>query len=861
LAEMSSAAFQTEPAFEAASGTGTYEWFPREDRLIWSPGLLRIYGLTQTPHGEGGFSHLVHPEDRPRVEAETAGYLGGDADVYSHRFRIVLPDGSVRSVLDRGVIKRNLRGQVQVILGMNIDITELTGSRPRSHLIDERAALRDAELEALYAEAPLGLAKLDSDLRFVRINRALAEINGYTVDEHLGRRVWDLVPDLRESAEPALRQVLKTGLPLRNVAIAGETPSRPGVRREWLEHFYPLRAGNGTIQGIGIICEEVTDRVAAERALVESEARLAAALQAGRLGVHEFHPQTGALIWDETIHTIWGVPKDEHVTYDTFLAGIHPDDIAATQAAVEGALNPNGRGRYEATYRVIHRQSKHTHWVRADGDVTFDAGVPVRLVGTVKDITERRHMEAALRESEERFRNIADNAPLMVWVTEADGSCTYLNSSWYEFTGQTASDALGLGWLVAVHPDDAVETERVFREATARREAFRLDYRLRRADGEYRWAIDSARPRLGPNGEFLGFVGSVIDITDHKEAERQLRAAHDTFRQFVDRSPFGIYAIDADFRMVQVSEGAQKVFENVRPLVGRDCGEVLRILWPEPFASEAIARFRHTLATGEAYHAPGTVERRADIEATQAYDWKLERIMMPDGRNGVVCHFYDLSERQAYDEKIQYLMREVNHRAKNMLTLVDAVARQTISTDPEDFLRRFGKRVRALAASQDLLVQSEWKGADLAALIESQLLHFSDLLGHRILLAGPRIDLTPAAAQSLGMALHELATNAAKYGALSDSTGRVEIAWRIGGGDEVRTFSISWTERGGPSVKAPTRKGFGGRVAGTLVERALSGRVTLDYAETGVVWVLDCLLSSVTGVTHDRVEAADRGCS
>jgi PAS domain S-box-containing protein len=145
-----------------------------------------------------------------------------------------------------------------------------------------------------------------------------------------------------------------------------------------------------------------------------------------------------------------------------------------------------------------------------------------------------------------------------------------------------------------------------------------------------------------------------------QEASKEaLRAAHDTFRHLVEHSPFGIYAVDADFRLVQVSAGAQKVFENVRPLIGRDFAEVLRIIWPEPFASEAIGRFRHTLETGEPYHAPSTVERRHDIGEVESYDWKIERVTLPDGRHGVVCHFYDLSERQRYEAALHAKTQQI----------------------------------------------------------------------------------------------------------------------------------------------------------------------------------------------------------
>ena len=136
-------------------------------------------------------------------------------------------------------------------------------------------------------------------------------------------------------------------------------------------------------------------------------------------------------------------------------------------------------------------------------------------------------------------------------------------------------------------------------------------------------------------------------------AQAGLLEAHATFRHLVENSPFGIYAVDADFRLILMSAGAQKVFENVRPLIGRDFAEILRRVWPEPFASEAIGLFRHTLATGEPYHAPSTMERRADIGKVESYDWKIERLPLPDGRFGVVCHFYDLSERQRHEAALR----------------------------------------------------------------------------------------------------------------------------------------------------------------------------------------------------------------
>jgi PAS domain S-box-containing protein len=159
----------------------------------------------------------------------------------------------------------------------------------------------------------------------------------------------------------------------------------------------------------------------------------------------------------------------------------------------------------------------------------------------------------------------------------------------------------------------------------------------------------------------------------------------------------------------------------------------------------------------------------------------------------------DITDRKHREEQIRLLLREVNHRSKNMLTLVQAVARQTVASDPDDFLERFSERVQALAASQDLLVKSGWQGVELGELVRSQLAHFKDLIGSRIELLGPPLAISAPAAQPIGMALHELATNAGKYGALANGSGRIAIAWGVEcteGNEPV--FTMTWRECGGP---------------------------------------------------------------
>jgi PAS domain S-box-containing protein len=202
-------------------------------------------------------------------------------------------------------------------------------------------------------------------------------------------------------------------------------------------------------------------------------------------------------------------------------------------------------------------------------------------------------------------------------------------------------------------------------------------------------------------------------------------------------------------------------------------------------------------------------------------------------------------ERRARAEKEHLLMREMNHRAKNMLSVVDAIAHQTATRSPEDFVSRFSERIQALSANQDLLLRTEWKGVDVKGLIHAQLAHFADLIGSRISANGPALRLKAASVQAVGLAIHELATNAGKYGALSTETGRVDVGWSAGDG----VFTMYWSESGGPPVSPPQRRGFGTVLMGVMAERSVGGEVELDYAPEGLRWRLTCPAASALETT------------
>jgi two-component sensor histidine kinase/CheY-like chemotaxis protein len=195
--------------------------------------------------------------------------------------------------------------------------------------------------------------------------------------------------------------------------------------------------------------------------------------------------------------------------------------------------------------------------------------------------------------------------------------------------------------------------------------------------------------------------------------------------------------------------------------------------------------------------------------------------------------------------QIRLLMNEVNHRSKNLLSVVTAIAQQTAAYSPQEFMKKFSSRVQALAVNHDLLVKSQWRSIEASELINGQLAHFGDLVGKRILFDGPPIRVSSAAAQSIGMVIHELSTNTVKYGALSGDEGQINIGWEIDSSGAEPIFSICWTESNGPPIIAPTHRGFGTTVVTKMVEMSLDGETDLNYTSTGLIWRLACPLKNV----------------
>jgi PAS domain S-box-containing protein len=366
-------------------------------------------------------------------------------------------------------------------------------------------------------------------------------------------------------------------------------------------------------------------------------------------------------------------------------------------------------------------------------------------------------------------------------------------------------------------------------------------------------AVGEGRP-LPPSGTPVAEVNTLMATLEETAAKREaaegfLRDSERRLQLALTAAQLGTWHYDPGRDVVSGGVRARALLDIAGDEAPR--AEVLARVHPDDKekVSEALAQSRDP--AGPERSAMEFRLRRSNGEVRWLETLWLTRFeaagqqRRPGGMVGTIADITARKEleeaRRAQAEKEHLLMREMNHRAKNMLSVVDAIAHQTATGNPEDFIRRFSARIQSLSANQDLLFRSEWKGVEICGLVHAQLAHFADLISSRIFAEGPRLRLNAASAQAIGLALHELATNAGKYGALSTQTGRVDIRWGAAGGE----FTMSWIESGGPVVSPPQRRGFGSVVMGVMVERSVGGKVVLEHPPTGVTWCLTCPTANV----------------
>jgi PAS domain S-box-containing protein len=423
-------------------------------------------------------------------------------------------------------------------------------------------------------------------------------------------------------------------------------------------------------------------------------------------------------------------------------------------------------------------------------------------------------------------------------VAPESGHFLRVNKAMCEFVGYSEEELLARSVYDITYPDNLERDRELCQRLDAgESDVFDVEKRYIRKDGKAVWARTTVNVIRDEFGRPLRHTAVIQDLTARKQAEQALEASNARLQLALNATRLGWWQYDPRRRVILVDARLKEIFDftddetSIEEFKMRVHPDDLERVWadreaalnpadPKPYAHEYRIRRRdgemrwveaHGLAD---FEGAGRERRMANFVGTVA----------------------DVTERKEREEREHLLMREVNHRAKNILSVVDAIARQTATKNPEDFVERFSERIQALSANQELLVRNEWRGVEIEDLVRAQLSHFAGLIGSRIALDGPKLRLKAASAQAIGLAIHELATNAGKYGALSTDKGCLDVSWATDGD----TLAMSWTERDGPPVSAPQRRGFGTIVMEAMASRSVNGKVQLDYAPSGLTWRLIC---------------------
>jgi PAS domain S-box-containing protein len=613
-----------------------------------------------------------------------------------------------------------------------------------------------------------------------------------------------------------------------------------------------LSRANATLE------QRVTERTAELRAqrdlLEEGEARLLLALDAASLGTWEADLETGAFIANERALAIHGFAPDVRLSHAMAFDVIHPDDRAGVAAAVDAALAPGSNGRLQSEHRVLHPDGT-VRWVSSWAQVARPGAQ--RLLGVVIDITQRKKAEEALVEGGARLRAALHGARLGVWERHLPSRTGTWDGRATEIFGGLSPDAAGPDqseWRARIHPDDRAARGALVLAAVAPggSESYSAEFRFRRGDGGWnRIATHGTVVERDPaTGKALRLVGVVQDITELRATEAALREGEARLRVATEGAGVGIWEVDLVTGLGNWSREGVALFG-----VTRDTYTAAD--WIEAVHPEDRARVSAAWQRAVQGDAPYEVEFRAAASPAGQARWLLSRGRVEHAADGTPLRglgvLLDVTSRRQAEEHRELLLREVDHRAKNALAVVQAALRLTPKDDAATYARAVEGRVQALARAHTLLASGSWQGAALRPLVEAELAVFDPASGAgRVRIEGAHVMLAPAAAQSLAMALHELATNATKYGALSTPDGTVGVAWHVAAGQ----LRLLWQERGGPPVPgSPARRGFGSRVLDATVRDQLGGAVERRWEPGGLVCDMAVPLARALGKAESDTSA------
>ncbi len=433
---------------------------------------------------------------------------------------------------------RDSRGKIVRHIAIKRDITERLAAEATQKFL---AAILDSSDDAIIGKT--------LDGRIESWNRGAESLFGYSAHEVIGKDASILVPPDGDAATPPVAVVTTKDGRQIDVSLSG----------------FPIKNAAGEVVGSATVARDVSERRRAQQRLRESEAKYRAIFEASRDALVVADAQNGMLL-DANPAALALLGRSIQQVRGLHQAEVHAEeDVSAGRASFQRSRHASGVQEH-----VVLRPDGRRVPVEIAGSPMRDANGRELILGIFHDLTERRHAEAELRESDARFRIMADGCPTLVWVTDAEGGIRFVNRMYREFFGATYEQVEGAKWQPLIHPDDAPAYLASFLRAVQENTAFVGEVRVRRADGAWRWVTSNAEPRFSISSEFLGHVGVSTDVTENKLAEQALRGSEEKFRQLAENIREVFWMMNAaGTEILYISPGYTQIW-------GRTCEELYR---------------------------------------------------------------------------------------------------------------------------------------------------------------------------------------------------------------------------------------------------------------------------------------------
>jgi PAS domain S-box-containing protein len=388
--------------------------------LLVNQKFCDLVGYTQEEMLLRTFQEITYPEDLDADLEYVRQLLAGEIQTYSIEKRYLHKEGSLVWVNVTVSLVRSPEGKPRYMIRIVQDISDRIA-------LEKELALRQARFDAFFSSAPVGMEIIDNELRFAHINETLAEIDGCSVADHLGKTIVEIVPNMASDLEAMYKHILKTGESILHLEEIGETPKQPGVLRYWMSSRFPLLGEDGKPIAVGGVCTEITERKRTEEALKASEARLRLALNAAQMGVWDWNLETNSLTYSEREESIFDfIPGSFDGSYEAYFNKIHPEDRRRVTQANQNTIEHGAE--YDIDYRIIGSDNT-VRWITEKGAVLQDeTGKPVRMIGITMDVTDRKQTEEFLRQSTERYRKLAQQKELLYRISSQIRNSLNLNT-------------------------------------------------------------------------------------------------------------------------------------------------------------------------------------------------------------------------------------------------------------------------------------------------------------------------------------------------------------------------------------------------------------------------------------------------